>query len=99
MQVIAKRRLQDFWAKHPRSEQALRDWYTLASKTTWSGPDDVKALFGKGVDFIGDNGVIFDVRNNEFRLIVHIAYAYRRVLIKFVGTHRDYDRVDPETVS
>lgn len=99
MQVIAKRRLKDFWEKHPRSEQALRDWYSLASKAAWSSPEDVKATFGKGLDFVGDNRIIFDIRNNEFRLVAHVAYAYGRVLIKFVGTHKDYDRTNPETVS
>lgn len=99
MQIIAKRRLQEFWGKHPRAEQPLRDWYTLASKARWTGPEDVKATFGKGLDFVGDNRVIFDIRRNEFRLIVHVAYAYGRVLIKFVGTHAEYDRINPETVS
>ncbi|MDP4026771.1 type II toxin-antitoxin system HigB family toxin [Methylobacterium sp. NEAU 140] len=99
MQVIAKRRLQEFWERHPRSEPALREWYARASKAQWTGPEDVKTTFGKGVDFVGDNRVIFDIRRNEFRLIVHVAYAHRRVLIKFIGTHAEYDRIDTETVS
>ena len=99
MQVIAKRRLQDFWAEHPRSEQALRDWHTLVSKADWAGPQDIKEQFRKGVDFVGDNRVIFDIRNNEFRLVVHVAYRFGRVLIKFVGTHKEYDRINPEIVS
>lgn len=50
------------------------------------------------MDFIGDNRLIFDVGGNKFRLIVHVAYPFRRVLIKFVGTHAEYDAIDPETV-
>ena len=98
MQIIAKRRLRDFWERHPRSEHALRDWYDTVNRTEWNNPGDVRTIFGKGVDFVGDNRVIFDIRRNEFRLIVHVAYPFKRVLIKFIGTHAEYDRIDPETV-
>lgn len=59
---------------------------------------DVKAIFGNNVDFIRDNRVIFDIGGNKYRLIVHVDYVHGRVLIKFVGTHAAYDRIDPETV-
>ncbi|MCP1549179.1 mRNA interferase HigB [Methylorubrum zatmanii] len=98
MQIVAKRTLRTFWEAHPRSRSGLSDWYTKVSTADWSGPEDIKAAFGKGVDFVGDNRIIFDIRRNEFRLIVHVSYRYRRVLIKFVGTHAEYDRIDPETV-
>jgi len=50
------------------------------------------------VDFVADNRIVFDLGGNKFRLVAHVAYAYKRVLIKFVGTHADYDRIDVETV-
>ena len=55
-------------------------------------------MFGTTVDFVGDNRVIFDIGGNRYRLIVHVAYRFQRVLIKFVGTHQEYDRIDPEKV-
>ena len=55
-------------------------------------------MFGTTVDFVGDNRVIFDIGGNRYRLIVHVAYRFKRVLIKFVGTHQEYDRIDPEKV-
>ena len=58
----------------------------------------MKAQFGANVDFLGDNRVIFDISGNKYRLNVRISYLYKAVLIKFVGTHADYDRIDPETV-
>jgi mRNA interferase HigB len=97
MQIIAKRRLQEFWAGHPRSEPALRVWIAQASKAEWTEPKDVEAMFSKGLDFIRDDRIIFDI-GNEFRLIVHVAYAYRRVLIKFIGTHAELDRINSEIV-
>ena len=58
----------------------------------------MKRQFGNAVDFVGDNRAIFDIGGNKYRLIVHVADRFKRVLIKFVGTHKDYDRIDPETV-
>ena len=98
MQVIARRTLRLFWQKHDRAELPLKVWYTVVSKAEWSGPQDVKEMFGATVDFVGDNRVIFDMGGNKYRLVAHVAYPYRRVLVKFVGTHAEYDRIDPEKV-
>lgn len=98
MQVIAKRTLIQFWERHPQAERPLRAWYGVVSRANWSGPTDVKAAFGASVDFVADNRIVFDIAGNKYRLVVHVAYAYRRVLIKFVGTHAAYDRIDVETV-
>jgi mRNA interferase HigB len=98
MQIIAKRTLRAFWEQHPPAEQPLKAWYALVAAARWNSPSEVKAMFGKTVDFVADNRAIFDIGGNKYRLIVHIAYAYSRVLIKFVGTHKEYDRIDPENV-
>ncbi len=98
MQIVAKTTLRAFWERHPQARIPLETWYAVAAKSAWSGPSDIKRQFGATVDFISDNRVIFDISGNRYRLIVHISYPYKRVLIKFVGTHADYDRIDPETV-
>ncbi|NTE85301.1 type II toxin-antitoxin system HigB family toxin [Agrobacterium rubi] len=98
MQIIAKSTLKLFWERHAQAETPLKTWYAIVSKAEWSGPSDVKTAFGSTVDFVSDNRVIFDISGNKYRLIVHVAYTYKRVLIKFVGTHKDYDQIDPETV-
>lgn len=58
----------------------------------------MKARFGTTVDFVGDNRAIFDLGGNKYRLVMHVSYRFRRVLVKFVGTHAEHDRIDPETV-
>lgn len=98
MQVIAKSTLRAFWMREPRAEAPLQTWYAIADKADWAGPADVKAAFGTTVDFVGDNRVIFDIGGNKYRLIVHFAYPYRRALIKFIGTHKEYDKINPETI-
>jgi mRNA interferase HigB len=98
MQIIAKRTLKLFWQSYPRAEGPLRYWYAVVARARWSGPADVKAMFGASVDFVADNRVIFDVGGNKYRLVVHVSYRFKRVLIKFVGTHEEYDSIDPESV-
>ena len=98
MQIIARRTLKQFWEHHPNAELPLRLWYARVKAAQWSNPADVKNGFGGSVDFVGDNRIIFNIGGNKFRLIVHVAYAYGRVLVKFIGTHKEYDAINAETV-
>lgn len=98
MQILALRTLRHFWEAHPQAEGPLRVWYSRVKAAAWRGPDDVKAEFGTAVDLVADNRIIFDIGGNKFRLVVRVSYGFGRVLVKFVGTHRDYDRIDVETV-
>lgn len=98
MHVIARRVLREFWKANPHAERPLSAWYKLVSKANWTKPADVKTTFGTKVDFVGDNRIIFDIGGNKYRLVVRVAYPFKRVLIKFVGTHEEYDQINPETV-
>ncbi len=97
MQIVARKVLIQFWTRHPQAEMPLRNWYAIVSRAMWRSPADVKAEF-RTADFVSDNRVIFNVAGNKYRLIVHVSYEYRRVLVKFIGTHAEYDRIDPRTV-
>ena len=99
MQIIARATLKAFWDKHPQARQPLETWFLTVKKVEWAGPADVKTMFGASVDFIGDNRLVFDISGNKYRLIVRVAYRFKVVQIKFVGTHADYDKINAETVS
>jgi len=98
MRIIAKATLRAFWDRHPAATTPLRKWYSMVAVAEWRGPADVKSMFGASVDFVADNRIIFDVGGNKYRLIVRVSYEYGQVLIKFVGTHADYDKIDPRSV-
>jgi len=97
VQIIALRTLKLFWADNPQAEKPLRIWYGVAAKAAWTGPADVKEQFGASVDFVADNRMIFDVGGNKYRLIVRVSYEYRALMVKFIGTHAEYDKIDPIT--
>lgn len=98
MTIIARSALRIFWERHAGAEIPLRVWYAQVKQARWRGPQDVKSMFGRNVDFVGDNRIIFDIGGNKYRLVAHVHYPLGRVLIKFVGTHSEYDRIDPEQV-
>ena len=99
MQVIALRTLKKFWERYPQAEAPVRAWYRSVVAARWRGPSDVKRQFGTTVDFVRDNRVIFDLGGNKYRFVVHVSYKFGRILVKFMGTHAEYDRIDPGTVS
>jgi len=98
MQVIALRTLCQFWEKHLQAETPIKVWYAVATKAEWATTADIKLQFGTAVDFVGDNRVIFDLGGNKYRLIVHVSSAFKRVLVKFIGTHAEYDKINAETI-
>jgi len=99
MQIVAKKRLKTFWEKHPQSRTPLEAWYAVVGRAVWKTQVDIKAAFGPAIDFVADNRVVFDISGNKYRLVVHVSYEYKAVLIKFIGTHAEYDRIDARTVS
>lgn len=97
MNVVAKRTLQAFWTIHPQAQGPLISWYAHASKAEWKTPQDIKDDF-RSADFVADNRVIFDIGGDNYRLVARISYTYKQVLVKFVGTHKEYDKINPETI-
>ncbi len=98
MQIVARRTLKQFWMKHRQAEGPLRAWYAAVANAEWHGPADVKVMFGASVDFLKDNRIVFDIGGNKYRIVIHVAYPFKRLLIKFVGTHSEYDKIDAEKV-
>lgn len=97
MNVVTRQRLVAFWTLHPKAKVPLAAWYRHAKAANWSTPQDVREDF-RSADFIGDNRVIFNIGGNNYRLVVRISYTFKQVLVKFVGSHKDYDGIDPETI-
>jgi mRNA interferase HigB len=97
MRVLSKRTLREFWAKHPQAEKPLTVWYDHVTEACWENFSDVRRSFN-AADQVGDR-IVFNVKGNDYRIVAYVVYGpYYRVLIKFVGTHKDYDAIDPRVV-
>ena len=97
MRIIAKRTLREFWERHADAEEPLLAWYREVLKEDWDTPASVKGEVPLRQPF-GDNRVIFNIKGNDYRLVVKINYPYRVVYVRFVGTLAEYDAVDVEEV-
>ena len=93
MNVVTRKRLQAFWTLHPKARAPLTAWYQLAKAAEWRSPQDIKEQF-RSADFVADNRVIFNIGGGNYRLVVRVSYRFKQVLVKFVGTHKDYDGID-----
>lgn len=97
MRIIAKKTLREFWEAHGDAEQALKAWYHDAKTADWKSPNDIKQVYANA-SIIAHNRVVFNIRGNHYRVVVLINYEFGIVYIRFVGTHKEYDRINAETI-
>ena len=97
VRVIAKRRLREFWERHPNAKQPLLAWFREVEREEWDTPAAVKAKY-RNASIVGRDRVVFNVKGNDYRLVAKINYAYRVVHVRFIGTHAEYDAVNVEEV-
>jgi mRNA interferase HigB len=97
MRIIAIKTLKDFWEQHPDAEQPLLAWLDEARKANWSTPVEIKAQF-RNASILKSRRVVFNIKGNDYRLVAAVAYRFGAIYIKFVGTHKQYDAIDADTV-
>jgi len=97
MRIIAKSTLREFWLKHHDSEVPLKTWYKIVCQVDWKTTHDIKLIFGDA-SFVANNRVVFNIKGNRYRIVVYIVFKVRKVFIRFVGTHADYDKIDASAI-
>jgi len=97
MHVIALRTLREYWENYPPAETPLRAWYAEASRADWRTPADSKTAH-RNASFLANNRVVFNIKGNDYRLVVAVRYTSATMFVRFVGTHAEYDRIDSTTI-
>jgi mRNA interferase HigB len=97
MRVIAISTLRTFWEKYPDAQTPLKAWFALASRAQWKSPSDIKAAY-RNASFAANNRVVFNVKGNDYRLVVLVRYDKGLLFVKFVGTHAQYDKINVHNV-
>ena len=92
MIVISKTIIKQFIERNPKSGDAILRWYRLTKENIWANFSELKQVF-PGTDYVGNELYVFNVGGNKFRIIVRIIFKVRTVFIKFIGTHKEYDKV------
>lgn len=97
MVILVKRILLDFAIKHPSAAEPLNRWYEIAKKADWGTFNDIKKDFA-ATDYVGNDRFVFNIKGNDFRLVTMIFFDKRTIYIRFVGTHKEYDRIDCKNI-
>jgi mRNA interferase HigB len=99
MHVIAKRTLVQFFSRPDRqdSKGPLEAWYYEAKNAQWESPADIKEQY-RSASKLKKNRVVFNIAGNKYRLVVRLNYVSKTVFIRFIGTHKEYDKIDAEVI-
>ena len=97
MRIIARKTLRQFWEKHPEAKPAVEAWYRDVRHADWKTPSDIKDVY-RNASFVGNNRVVFNIKGNQFRVVIAVQYRYGIVYIRFIGSHQDYDKIDAAAI-
>jgi len=90
MRIISRKRLIEFSRYHANASVPLDQWYRVAKTASWQSLSDVRQVY-RSADSVG-NFTVFNIKGNDYRLIVDIVYHLQRIYIKYVLTHAEYDK-------
>ena len=97
--IVSLRTLKEHWEKSGRqdSEQQLKAWYQEVKKADWDTPNEVKEQY-RNASIVADNRIVFNICGNKYRLVVRVNYKSKWIFVRFVGTHKEYDKIDVTTI-
>lgn len=92
MRIISKKALRDFYSQYPESKISLESWHKTVKEAQWTCFADIKNTFNSA-DYVGNKRYVFNVKGNDYRIVAIIQFTIKAVLIRFVGTHPQYDKI------
>lgn len=91
--IISYRTIREYTDLRKDVEDQLNNWYTISEKSDWANFNEMRQIFN-AVDAVGNDLYVFNIKGNDYRLIVRIIFRVRTIYIKFIGTHKEYDKVN-----
>ena len=99
MKIVSHKKLKDFYETNGRedSRTALERWYEIADRAEWKNLSDIKVDF-PATDYVGNLHYVFNIKGNNYRLVVVVKFTIGYIFIRFIGTHNEYDKIDCSTI-
>ena len=99
MRIVSHKRLKEFYETngHEDARVALERWYDIAEKAEWKNLSDIKVDF-LFADYVGNQHYVFNIRGNNYRLVVVVKFTIGYLFIRWIGTHKEYDKIDCSTI-
>ncbi|WP_395052392.1 type II toxin-antitoxin system HigB family toxin [Flavobacterium sp.] len=92
MRIVTFKRIKEFSEKFVDSESALIIWYYTVTSKQWNSLNDIRTDFNS-VDYVGNNRYVFNIKGNTYRLVAIISFNAKKVYIRFIGSHSEYDKI------
>ena len=97
MRIITKEPLLDYCNRHPDCKTAIQEWIIKVQEAQWNTFSDVRQTFGD-VDMPGNQHYVFNIRGNNHRLVCVVKFFNHSILIRWIGTHKEYSKIKDVTV-
>ena len=95
--IFAKSTSREYWEKQTDSEQYLKTWYDTAMSSDWRTSADVKKTY-VNASILKDSRIVFNIKGNAYRLIAKFNFEKQWVFIRFIGSHKKYEKIDADTI-
>lgn len=92
MKIFTEQAIREYAEMYPDAKVTLQEWAAIVKESEWTCFADVKKTFNS-VDNVGNQHYVFNIKGNNYRLIVVIKFTIKFVYIRFIGTHAEYDRI------
>ena len=97
MRVVTPKKLREFSIDNAQARIPLLNWYEIVRKAIGENLSDIKQDF-RTVDYVGNNRYVFNIKGNDYRIVVIIIFISKKVYIRFIGKHDDYDKIDAKKI-
>jgi mRNA interferase HigB len=92
MVIISKSKIVAFYEVEPKAKDAMLEWYYKTLYSDWDSYHSMKQTYNS-VDSIGNDRYVFNVGGNKYRIVAMIHFSKRTLYLRFVGTHKEYDKI------
>ena len=97
LKIFSRGTLRSFWEKHGDCELQLKTWYREAEKSEWESINKLKIEY-PSASILKDNRIVFNIKGNDYRLIVKFNFEYQLAWIRFIGTHAEYGKINANEI-
>jgi len=97
LRILSIKILREFWKINPDCEEQLKTWYQDTEKAVWANPNQIKSDY-PSASILNDNRVVFNIKGNHYRLIIKVNYDYQIIWIRFIGKHKEYDKINVQNI-
>lgn len=97
MKIIDSEKPEKFIHKHADTSKAIQKWIEVCEEADWKNHSDLKNDF-LSADYVGNNRYVFNIKGYSYRLVIVVTFFAGRMVIRFIGTHPEYDKIDVKTI-